>query len=120
MSKAKPQQVQAPQASQQPPQPKKAAASTNSPWYVYILRCADNSLYTGITTDVLRREREHNGHQRVAAKYTRARQPVKMIYHETLSNRSCATRREMAIKKMQKKHKEILIQCKDGLCLFHA
>ena len=78
-------------------------------WYVYILRCADNSLYTGITKDVTRREKEHNSKKGGAAKYTRARQPVKVIYQETSENRSSATKREMAIKQLTKAKKEALI-----------
>jgi putative endonuclease len=78
-------------------------------WYVYILRCADNSLYTGITTDVSRREQEHNSKKGGAAKYTRARQPVKVIYQENSENRSSATKREMTIKQLTKLRKEALV-----------
>lgn len=81
-----------------------------SQWFVYVLRCADNSLYAGITTDVERREKEHNSKTASGAKYTRARQPVKVVYQESSENRSSATRREMAIKKLNKKQKEALIK----------
>lgn len=83
-------------------------SKTSQQWYVYMLRCADNSLYTGITTDITRREKEHNGVG--AAKYTRARQPVKMIYHEQADDRSSASKREAALKKLTKKQKELLVK----------
>lgn len=82
---------------------------TATTWFVYILRCADNSLYTGITTDITRREKEHNSDSKIAAKYTRARQPVKLAYVEQSDNRSEASKREHAIKKLSKKQKEQLI-----------
>jgi len=78
-------------------------------WFVYIMRCADDSLYTGITTDVVRREGEHNG-DKLGAKYTRARQPVVLVYQEALASRSEATKREMQIKKMNKKSKEKMLE----------
>ena len=76
-------------------------------WYVYILQCADNSLYTGITTDVKRRVSEHNHDNKLAAKYTRVRRPVKLVYQEELKSRSLATKREMEIKKLKREKKEI-------------
>lgn len=79
-------------------------------WFVYMLRCADNSLYTGITTDVNRREQEHNSKTKSAAKYTRVRQPVKVVYQESSENRSSASKREAAIKRLTKAKKEALIQ----------
>lgn len=82
-------------------------------WYIYILRCADNSLYTGITTDLKRREQEHNSTKGVAAKYTRARQPVVVVYHEQMADRSSALKREIAIKKLSKKQKEALVATYD-------
>ena len=56
-------------------------ATQDSSWYLYILRCADGSLYTGITTDISRRLRQHNNGS--AAKYTRCRRPVVLVYQET-------------------------------------
>ncbi len=91
-----------------------------SAWYVYILRCADDTLYTGITTDVPRREKEHNSKTGIAAKYTRTRQPVKVIYQELLANRSTATKREIAIKKMTRQRKKALIESVGKICLFHC
>ena len=79
-------------------------------WYVYMVRCADNSLYTGIATDVDRRVAEHNSTGNLAAKYTRARQPVSLAYHETLESRSEASQREYRLKRLSKKAKEALIQ----------
>ena len=72
-------------------------------WYVYMLRCGDGSLYTGSTTDVARRLREHqNG---TGAKYTRTRPPVTLAYTEEAPDRSAAQRREAAIKKLPRKRK---------------
>jgi len=79
-------------------------------WIVYILRCSDNSLYTGITRDLNRRLNEHNHDNRLAAAYTRARRPVTLTYQEAHADRSSASKREAAIKKMTKVEKEILIQ----------
>ncbi|MCK5918838.1 MAG: GIY-YIG nuclease family protein [Cocleimonas sp.] len=81
-------------------------------WFTYILRCADNTLYTGITTNISRRELEHNGNK-LGAKYTRARQPVKVVYQETYHSRSEASKRECAIKKLTKNNKELLITHSD-------
>jgi putative endonuclease len=70
-----------------------------SAWFVYVLRCNDGTLYTGITTDLARREREHNVSAR-GARYTRSRQPVALVYSEQLANRSEAAKREYAIKQL--------------------
>lgn len=78
-------------------------------WFVYILRCADRSLYTGITTDVVRRLQEHNGNGRLAARYTRSRRPVQLVYQETAPSRAAAARREAQIKRLQRTAKEALI-----------
>ena len=78
-------------------------------WKVYILRCSDNSLYTGITRDLNRRLNEHNHNDRLAAAYTRSRRPVKLVYQETHSDRASASKREANIKKMKKGEKEKLI-----------
>jgi putative endonuclease len=77
-------------------------------YYVYILRCSDDTLYTGITTDLERRIDEHN-HSSKGAKYTRARRPVMLIYHETLPDKAAAGRREYAIKAMSRQQKLELI-----------
>ncbi len=86
------------------------APVTNKPhWYVYILKCADNTLYTGITIDVERRIEEHNHDNKLAAKYTRVRRPVKLVYHEKLKSRSLAAKREAEIKKLKRSAKKILL-----------
>lgn len=77
-------------------------------WYIYILRCSDNSLYTGVTTDCERRLHEHN-HSPRGAKYTRARRPVTLAYSEQASSRSAAQQREAQIKRLTAKQKESLI-----------
>lgn len=77
-------------------------------WRVYIVRCVDGTLYSGVTTDTARRLREHNGVGR-GAKYTRARQPVSLVYEEEAANRSAACVREAALKRLTKAEKEALI-----------
>ncbi len=78
-------------------------------WNVYMVRCSDGSLYTGITVDVARRVIEHNMNDVLAARYTRARRPVKLVYEEKYDTRSAASMREYEIKQMGKKEKLILI-----------
>jgi putative endonuclease len=76
-------------------------------WLVYILRCSDNSLYTGITTDLERRFCQHaagNG-----AKYFRGRQPVQVVYRESDHSRSSASKREAEIKAMTRAEKDLLL-----------
>ena len=82
--------------------------SACSSWWVYILKCADNSLYTGVTTDLERRLNEHN-HETIGAKYTKARRPVELIYREPCENRSLACKRESAIKKLSRQQKLSLV-----------
>lgn len=77
-------------------------------WWVYVLRCADDSLYTGITNDKARRLEQHNSGK--ASKYTRVRTPVDMVYSETAKDRSEATKREIAIKKLSRAQKLKLIE----------
>ena len=74
-------------------------------WYVYLLHCADGSYYTGITTDLKRRLQEHNENDKKAAKYTRARRPVKMVYFELCDSRSNAGVREYEIRKLPRHEK---------------
>lgn len=74
-------------------------------WWVYMLRCADGSLYTGITTDVDRRLAEHNGAGAPGARYTRSRRPVELVYAEAAASRAEATRREAAIKRLDRARK---------------
>ncbi len=75
---------------------------------MYILQCSDNTLYTGITTDLEKRLDEHN-HGEQGAKYTRARRPVQCVYHESQPDRSQATKREIAIKQLSRQQKLALI-----------
>ncbi len=75
-----------------------------SEWFVYILRCADESFYTGITTDIDRRLQEHNEGMQGAA-YTRSRRPVKLVYREPAKDRSAALQREHAIRKLSRQDK---------------
>jgi len=82
-------------------------------WHVYILRCADGTLYTGITTDVARRVREHNGSPRGAA-YTRARRPVRLVWHDRVTDRRAASAREYALKRLTRAAKERLVGAASG------
>ena len=77
-------------------------------WLVYIIRCSDKSLYTGITNDLERRWQQHASQQ--GAKYFRGRKPVEIVYLESSRDRSSASRREATIKKLQRRDKEALIQ----------
>ena len=77
-------------------------------WFVYILRCSDNTYYTGITTDIDRRLNEHNSNGSTT-RYTRSRRPVSLAYLEQAADRSTASAREYRIKKMSRKAKEALI-----------
>ena len=82
---------------------KKAAA-----WLLYVLKCRDNTLYTGITTDVSRRVQQHNSG--IASHYTRSRIPVKLIFSEPCRGRSQALKKEYAIKQLSRKEKEEYIR----------
>lgn len=77
-------------------------------YYVYLLRCADDTLYTGFTNDLARRLAAHNAGR--GAKYTRGRRPVELVYWESFSNKSSALRREYAIKQLPRRQKLTLIQ----------
>ncbi|MDH5180038.1 MAG: GIY-YIG nuclease family protein [Gammaproteobacteria bacterium] len=79
-------------------------------WYVYILRCADDTLYTGVTTDPQRRLDEHNHDNRLAARYTRSRRPLTLVYQEQCADRSQACRREHEIRQLSRHEKEQLIK----------
>lgn len=78
------------------------------PYFVYILKCKDNSLYTGIATDVQRRLVEHNESDK-GAKYTKIRRPVELVYTEESKDRSSASKREYEIKKLKREDKLRLI-----------
>ena len=70
-------------------------------WHVYIVRCADRTLYTGVARDLAARIEAHNEGR--GAKYTRSRRPVKLVYQEPAADRSAALRREHAIKRLDRK-----------------
>jgi putative endonuclease len=77
-------------------------------WYVYFLRCSDNSIYTGITNNLKQRLSRHS--QGKGCKYTASRQPVKIIYKEKQPDKSAALKRELGLKKLSKKQKEEIIR----------
>lgn len=82
-------------------------------WIVYILKCSDGSFYTGITNNIKKRLEMHisgNG-----SKYLRGRLPIKLIYKESFANRSQASKREIEIKKLNKKEKQLIINCKNKI-----
>lgn len=83
--------------------------SNNAHWYVYVVRCRDGSLYTGIAKSLEKRLAEHNSDNQLGAKYTRSRRPVKLVYQERCASRSLASQRESAIKRLSKLQKETLI-----------
>ena len=82
--------------------------SETGTWWVYFLRCNDNSLYAGVTTDIDRRISEHNN-SKLGAKYTRARRPVSLAYLEVADNKSSACKREYQIRHLTKAKKEQLV-----------
>lgn len=85
------------------------AKTPETVWFVYILRCADASLYTGITNDLQRRLAAHNSDDRVGARYTRTRRPVALVWQEEHASRSEALRREAAIKRLSRAKKMHLL-----------
>ena len=77
-------------------------------WYLYILRCGDDTLYTGITTDVQRRLADHRAGK--GAKYTRGRAPLKLVYQEVCGSHSDALKREYVVHRMSRQEKLALIE----------
>ena len=77
-------------------------------WFVYILKCCDNTFYTGVTKDIERRIIEHNTSDK-AAKYTRIRRPVEVIYESSFPTKSEACKEEYRIKQLPRKQKEELL-----------
>jgi len=73
------------------------------PWHIYIIRCKDSKLYTGITKDLKRRIKEHKSGN--GCKFTKYRTPIKLVYSEKAISRSCALKREAAIKHLPRKKK---------------
>ncbi len=91
----------------------KAMKKDYSRWYLYILRCRDGSLYTGIARDIQRRVQAHNGG--TASRYTRTRLPVTIIYQEVCRGHSSALRKEYAMKQLSRKEKEEYIRRKSKM-----
>ena len=77
---------------------------------LYIVRCADGTLYTGIATDVARRVMQHNGQMRNGARYTSARRPVRLVYQVSFTTRSAASIEEARIKRLTRAEKQRLIE----------
>lgn len=88
----------------------KGAKTPSGPatWSLYLLECADGSLYAGISTDVARRLKQHN--EGAGARYTRARRPVRLVYQEPCASHSAALKRELEVKAWPRKAKLALIQ----------
>lgn len=84
-------------------------------WYLYMIRCRDGSLYTGITTDVARRLTEHQSSGNAGAKYLRGRGPLTLVFQEKLGSRGLALGVESRVKKLSKAKKEELIQTRQHL-----
>ena len=78
-------------------------------WYVYMVRCSDRTIYTGITTDLARRVETHNS-AKDGARYTRSRRPVKLVYSQEVTSRSDAAKLEHQIKKLKRSEKELLMK----------
>lgn len=90
---------------------KKCAPKVKTPdWFLYILKCRDNTFYTGITTDLERRLEQHNNG--TASRCTRSRLPVVRVYQETCADRSEALKRECAVKKLTREEKELMVKKK--------
>ena len=81
----------------------------DSPWQVYLLQCADSSLYAGVTTDLARRIQQHNGQLAGGARFTRARRPVALVWSEACDSRSDAQQREQALRRLSREQKLALI-----------
>lgn len=81
----------------------------NQRWFTYFVKCKDGSLYAGVTTDPIKRERQHNGEIVGGAKYTQSKRPCKMVYLEENDSRITSSQREYVIRNLTKKSKEKLI-----------
>jgi putative endonuclease len=87
------------------------------PWCVYLLECADGTLYTGVARDLARRLGQHNGERAGGPRYTRGRRPVRLLWSESAASRSEAQRREAAIKNLSRQQKLRLIdEARPGEC----
>ena len=83
-------------------------ANSDDSWFVYLLRCSDGSFYAGVTTDLERRVRQHNGDIGGGANYTRARRPVALAWYKACENRSVAQQREYSIRRLSRREKQHL------------
>jgi predicted GIY-YIG superfamily endonuclease len=91
------------------PKKPKIESKLEGAWFVYLLRCGDDSLYTGITNDLPRRVEQHNAGK--TSRYTRSRLPVVLVYQETQASRSLALKRELTIKSFSRLEMESMIKC---------
>lgn len=93
------------------PAPPKPTPIKSAPlWYLYLVRCANGHLYTGVTTDVARRFSEHQSGGIKSAKYLRGKGPLTLMYQEQVGTRSDALKREIAVKKLSRAQKLALIE----------
>ncbi|MEM8858077.1 MAG: GIY-YIG nuclease family protein [Chloroflexota bacterium] len=76
-------------------------------WFIYMIRCVDNSLYTGITTDVEKRFQKHS--QGKGAKYLKSKRPLQLVYQQPIGDRSLASKVEYAVKQLSKSKKELIV-----------
>jgi len=81
-----------------------------SDWYLYLIRCRDNTLYTGISTDVDRRLAQHQGEGNAGSRYLKGRGPLSLVFQEKLGSKSLALKVERRVKRMSKARKEKLIK----------
>ena len=87
---------------------------TKSDWYVYLVRCADDTLYAGITNNLSRCIKQHNGELRGGARYTASRRPAKLVWSENVDNRSSAQKLEIEIRRLSRAQKlQLVLENKD-------
>ena len=83
-------------------------ANSDDSWFVYLVRCSDGSFYAGVTTDLERRVRQHNGEIVGGSNYTRARRPVALAWYKECENRSVAQQREYSVRRLSRREKQCL------------
>ena len=93
--------------------PSSKALVPMSDWYLYLIRCRDGTLYTGISTDVDRRFAQHQGRGNVGSRYLRGRGPLSLVFQKNLGTRSLALKVERRVKRLSKGSKEKLIKDRD-------